>query len=191
MGEMTLDNCLTSRGKVNATLRQILDDATDVWGVRVTRVEIQRVDPPRDVVEAMHQQMRAERTKRAAILESEGVKASDILRAEGTKQSAILSAEGKAEAMRSVAAAERDKEIMEAEGKARGIENVFKAIHEGNPTSDLVAIKYLEALEKMAQGDANKIFIPYEASAALSAVGSFGDVFKDVKKGKTTSENTK
>ncbi len=188
MGDMTLDNCLTSRESINKTLRQILDDATDIWGVRVTRVEIQRVDPPRDVVEAMHQQMRAERTKRAAILEAEGVKASDILRAEGSRKSAILSSEGKAEATRKVAAAEKDREVFQAEGHARAIELVYKAIHEGRPTSDLLGIKYLEALEKMAEGESNKIFIPYEASAALSAVGSLGDVFKDIKKGKKTSE---
>ena len=160
IGEMQLDESLTSREKINATLRQILDDATDKWGVRVVRVELQRIEPPVDVTEAMHRQMKAERTRRALILEAEGDKQAAITRAEGSKQAAILEAEGRATAIKEVAEAEKFQRIALAEGEARGIENVFGAIHEGNPTDDLLAMRYLEALPKIANGKATKIFLP-------------------------------
>ena len=155
VGEMQLDESLTSRETINATLRQILDDATDKWGVRVVRVELQRIEPPLDVTEAMHRQMKAERNKRALILEAEGDKQAAITRAEGSKQAAILDAEGRATAIKEVAEAEKFQRIALAEGEARGIENVFGAIHAGNPTPDVLAIRYLEALpeDRGRQGD--------------------------------------
>ncbi len=178
IGEMQLDESLTSREKINAALRQILDDATDKWGVRVVRVELQRIEPPMDVTEAMHRQMKAERTRRAQILEAEGDKQAAINRAEGQKQSAILEAEGKATAIKAVAEAEKFQRIALAEGEARAIETVFSAIHAGNPTGDLLAVRYLDALPKIANGQATKIFLPYEVSGVLGAVGGIAEAFK-------------
>ncbi len=178
IGEMQLDESLTSREKINAALRQILDDATDKWGVRVVRVELQRIEPPVDVTEAMHRQMKAERTRRAQILEAEGDKQAAINRAEGQKQSAILEAEGKATAIKEVAEAEKFQKIALAQGEAQGIETVFSAIHAGNPTGDLLAVRYLEALPKIANGQATKIFLPYEISDVLGAVGGIAEAFK-------------
>ncbi len=179
IGDMELDETLTSRETINAQLRSILDDATDKWGVRVTRVELQRIDPPRDITEAMSRQMKAERDKRAAILEAEGVRQSAILEAEGERQAAILAAEGKAQAIREVADAERFREIAIAEGQAKAIINVYNAIHEGNPTHDLLAIKYLETLQRMANGQATKIFLPVEASGILAGIAAMGDAFEE------------
>ena len=179
IGDLQLDESLTSREKINTSLREILDEATDKWGVRITRVELQKIDPPLDVMEAMHRQMKAERERRAAILEAEGVKQSAILQAEGEKRSAILKAEGEAEAMRQVADAEKYKEIAVAEGQAEALKKVFKAIHEGNPTKDLITLKYLEALKEMANGQATKMFVPYEASGVLSSLGLVKEVLGD------------
>ena len=178
IGEMQLDESLTSREKINATLRQILDDATDKWGVRVVRVELQRIEPPTDITEAMHRQMKAERDRRALILESEGDRQAAINRAEGSKQAAILEAEGRATAIKEVAEAEKFQRIALAEGEARGIENVFNAIHTGNPTPDVLAVRYLEALPKIADGKATKIFLPLEVSDVLSSVGAIAEAFK-------------
>ncbi len=178
IGEMQLDESLTSREKINAALRQILDDATDKWGVRVVRVELQRIEPPVDVTEAMHRQMKAERTRRALILEADGDKQAAITRAEGSKQAAILEAEGRAAAIKEVAEAEKFQRIALAEGEARGIETVFKAIHEGGPTNDLLAVRYLDALPKIADGKATKIFLPYEISGVLGAIGGMAEAFK-------------
>ncbi len=177
IGEMQLDESLTSREIINATLRQILDDATDKWGVRVVRVELQRIEPPMDITEAMHRQMKAERDRRALILESEGDRQAAINRAEGSKQAAILEAEGRASAIREVADAEKFQRIALAEGEARGIENVYAAIHTGNPTPDLLAVRYLETLPKIANGKATKIFMPMESSDVLSAVGALAEAF--------------
>ncbi|MGD9495668.1 MAG: SPFH domain-containing protein [Armatimonadota bacterium] len=179
IGDMELDETLTSRETINAQLRAILDDATDKWGVRVTRVELQRIDPPRDITEAMSRQMKAERDKRATILEAEGVRQSAILEAEGRRQAAILEAEGKAQAIREVADAERFREIAVAEGQAKAIINVFGAIHEGNPTHDLLAVKYLETLQRMANGQATKIFLPIEATGVLAGIAAIGDAFEE------------
>jgi regulator of protease activity HflC (stomatin/prohibitin superfamily) len=178
IGEMQLDESLTSREKINAALRQILDDATDKWGVRVVRVELQRIEPPVDITEAMHRQMKAERDRRAKILESEGDRQAAINRAEGDKQAAILSAQGKANAIKEVADAEKYQKIAIAKGEGEAIETVYAAIHAGNPTPDLLAIRYLEALPKMADGQATKIFMPYEISDVLGAVGSLAEAFK-------------
>ncbi|MBU7014556.1 MAG: SPFH/Band 7/PHB domain protein [Theionarchaea archaeon] len=168
VGDLSLDESLTSREVINTKLRQILDDATDKWGVRVSRVELQRIEPPRDVTEAMHRQMKAERDKRAMILE-----------AEGQKQSAILNAEGQAEAIKRVADADKYQKKTVAEGEAQAINTVFGAIHKGNPTNDLIAIKYLEALQKIADGKASKVFLPYEASGILGSIAGIGELLKE------------
>jgi len=179
VGDLELDETLTSRETINAQLRAILDDATDKWGVRVTRVELQRIDPPRDITEAMSRQMKAERDKRAAILGAEGVRQSQILEAEGQRQAAILEAEGKAQAIKNVAEAEKFREVTVAQGEAQAIETVFGAIHNGRPTHDLLAVKYLETLQRMANGKATKIFLPMEATAVLAGIAAIGDAFEE------------
>lgn len=168
VGDLALDESLTSREVINTKLRQILDDATDKWGTKVTRVELQRIEPPVDVTEAMHRQMKAERDRRAMILE-----------AEGQKRSAILKAEGEAEAIKKVADANKYEKLTVAKGEAEAIETVYNAIHEGNPTNDLIAIKYLEALQKMAEGQATKIFLPYEATGVLGSIGGIAELLKE------------
>ncbi|TKJ45200.1 hypothetical protein CEE34_10310 [Candidatus Aerophobetes bacterium Ae_b3a] len=168
IGDLSLDQSLTSRELINSKLRQILDDATDKWGAKVGRVELQRIDPPADVTEAMHRQMKAERERRAVILE-----------AEGQKKSAILKAEGKAEAIKKVADADKYQRLTVAKGEAEAIQTVYGAIHEGRPTNDLIAIKYLEALQKMADGQATKIFLPYEASGILASIAGIGEILKE------------
>jgi len=188
IGDLELDQTLTSREMINAQLREVLDEATDKWGTRVVRVEIQRIEPPTDIVEAMSKQMKAERMKRAAILEAEGYKQSEIKKAEGDKQAAILEAEGKAEAIKRVADADQYQEIAVAEGQAKAILNVYNAIHEGNPTNDLIAIKYLESLEKIADGNSTKIFLPSEMSGILGSVGGIAELFKDDDLKKSDSE---
>jgi len=168
IGDLALDESLTSRETINTKLRQILDDATDKWGTRVSRVELQRIEPPSDVTEAMHRQMKAERERRAVILE-----------AEGQKQSAILKAEGEAMAIQKVADAQRYQKLTVAQGESEAIQTVFGAIHKGNPTNDLIAIKYLEALEKMANGQATKVFLPYEASGILGSLAGIAELVKE------------
>ncbi|MDE0927867.1 MAG: SPFH/Band 7/PHB domain protein [Acidimicrobiales bacterium] len=188
IGDMSLDSALTSRDTVNVALREVLDDATDKWGVRVVRVEIQRIDPPADVMHAMHEQMKAERTRRAVVLEADGVKEAEITRAEGEKQSAILTAEGvkqqeilraegQAQAIEAVADAERYRQDTVAQGEAQAIRSVYGAIHEGNPTPDLLAIKYLEALGTIADGQATKIFLPAELSSTMGSLGAIAELF--------------
>ncbi|MEA3255123.1 MAG: SPFH domain-containing protein [Candidatus Altiarchaeota archaeon] len=179
IGDMELDETLTSRETINGTLKRILDEATDKWGVKVTRVELQKIEPPRDITDAMSKQMKAERTKRAAILEAEGLKQSDILQAEGSKRAAILEAEGKSQAIQKVADATRYKEIAVAEGEAKAIINIYSAIHKGMPTEDLIAIKYLETLQKIADGKATKIFLPIETSGILGSIGGVAEIFKE------------
>ena len=152
IGDLQLDEALTSRDIINTTLRSILDEATDVWGTKVVRVEIQRIDPPVDVTEAMHRQMKAERIRRAVVTEAEGEKRAAILTAEGVKEARILEAEGQAGAIREVAEAEKFQKLTVAEGEGQAIERVFAAIHTGDPTPDLIAIKYLEALGTIADG---------------------------------------
>ena len=188
IGDMSLDNALTSRDNVNVTMRQVLDDATDKWGVRVVRVEIQRIDPPIDVMNAMHEQMKAERTRRAVVLEADGTREAAITRAEGDKQSvilkaeaikqeSILEAEGEADAIRAVADAERYRQMTVAEVEAEAVRSVFGAIHDGNPTPDLLAVKYLEALGTIADGRATKIFLPADLSATLGSLGAIAELF--------------
>jgi regulator of protease activity HflC (stomatin/prohibitin superfamily) len=178
IGEMQLDESLTSREQINTALRQILDDATDKWGVRIVRVELQRIEPPIDVTEAMHRQMKAERTRRALILEADGDKQAAITRAEGFKQAAILEAEGKARAIREVAEAQKFEKIELAAGEANAIENVFGAIHRGDPTNDLIAVRYLEALQAIANGAANKVFLPMEVSGIMGSIGGIAELFR-------------
>jgi regulator of protease activity HflC (stomatin/prohibitin superfamily) len=177
VGELALDESLTSRELVNTKLRQILDDATDKWGTRVTRVELQRIDPPKDVTDAMHRQMKAERERRAMILE-----------AEGHKQSAILKAEGQAEAIKKVADADKYQKLTVAKGEAEAIETVYRAIHEGKLTNDLIAIKYLEALQKIADGQATKVFLPLETSGLLGSIAGIGELLKEKVSAKKSGE---
>ena len=168
IGELELDAALTSRDHINTKLREVLDEATDKWGVRVVRVEIKRIDPPADITQSMHQQMKAEREKRAAILESEG-----------DRQSQILSAEGQAEAVKRVADAERYKLEVEATGQGNAITTVFNAIKDAEPDDKLIAIQYLETLKIMADGTATKIFLPYEATGVLGALGGVKELLND------------
>ncbi len=170
IGDMELDQALTSRDIINTTLREVLDVATDKWGVRVVRVEIQRIEPPTDVTNAMHQQMKAERERRAQITE-----------AEGSRAAAILKAEGEAQAVRLGAEAKRFRLETEAEGESNAITVVFNAIRNANPDDRLIAIRYLDALENIAAGEANKIFIPYEASGILAALGGIKEIFAEDK----------
>src|SRR5438067_3456056 len=162
IGGMSLEHTLTSRDRINAELRGVLDEATGKWGIRVNRVELKAIDPPQTIQEAMEKQMRADRDKRAAILTAEGVKQSQILTAEGEKQSAILTAEGN-----------RQAQILEAEGQAKAIATVFDAIHTGDPDPKLLAYQYLTMLPQIAAGDANKVWIiPGEFSEALGQLRS-------------------
>lgn len=194
VGDMQLDDALTSRDLINERLREILDDATDKWGVRVVRVEIQRIDPPPDVVDSMHHQMKAERTRRAVVTEASGVREAAITRAEGEKQAAILAAEGQkqsvilqaegdAQAVERLADAERYRLLTEAEGQAGATRSVFGAIHDGDPTPDLLAIKYLEALRAVADGRATKIFLPTESGGLFGLVGGLAEMVKPVPDG--------
>src|SRR4051812_18055527 len=161
-GGMTLEHTLTSRDQINAELRGVLDEATGKWGIRVNRVELKAIDPPATIQEAMEQQMRADRNKRAAILNAEGVKQSQILTAEGEKQSAILTAEGQRQSL-----------VLQAEGQSKAIETVFKAIHEGDADPKLLAYQYLQVLPQIAQGESNKVWIiPSEFTQALGQLGS-------------------
>ncbi len=182
IGDLDLDSALTSRDIINTKLREILDDATDKGGVRVVRVEIQRIEPPVDVTDAMHRQMKAERDRRANVTEAEGEKRAAILTAEGVKESRVLEAEGQAEAIKRVAEAEKYQRLTVAEGEGQAIERVFGAIHEGDPTPDLLAIKYMEALQGVADGRATKIFLPLDTSGVLGSVAAIGELFKEASK---------
>ena len=160
IGSMDLEQTLTSRDEINARLRGVLDEATGKWGIRINRVELKSIDPPPTIQQAMEQQLRADRDKRATILQAEGVRQSQILRAEGEKQSAILQAQGAAEAA-----------VTRADGEAKAIDTVFTAIHEGRPTPDLLSYEYLRVLPNIANGTASKVWVlPTELTAALNAV---------------------
>jgi regulator of protease activity HflC (stomatin/prohibitin superfamily) len=160
IGSLTLEDALTSRDHINAQLRTVLDEATNKWGIRVNRVEIKSIDPPGSIQEAMEKQMRAERDRRAAILNAEGVKQSQILTAEGEKQAAVLTAEGQKQAA-----------ILRAEGEAKAISTVFESIHEGDPDPKLLSYQYLQMLPQLAKGDANKVFvIPSEFAEAFGGL---------------------
>jgi regulator of protease activity HflC (stomatin/prohibitin superfamily) len=189
VGEMSLDEAFTSRERVNAALRQILDDATDKWGVRVVRVEIQRIDPPQDVMHAMHEQMKAERNRRAIVTEAEGAreaavtraegeKAAAILSAEGARQRDILTAEGEAQAVRTKAEAEQFRQEVVATGEAEAIRSVYSAINQSGTDERVIAIKYLETLQGIADGRATKIFVPADMSATLGAIGGIAEMLR-------------
>ncbi|MDQ2755799.1 MAG: SPFH/Band 7/PHB domain protein [Actinomycetota bacterium] len=165
IGSLDLEQTLTSRDQINGQLRGVLDQETGRWGIRVNRVELKAIDPPHSVQDSMEKQMRAERDRRAAILNAEGVKQSQILTAEGEKQSQILRAEGSAQAR-----------ILEAQGQSRAITQVFAAIHRGKPTQRLLAYQYLQVLPQLARGDSNKMWIiPSEVTDALRGIsGALG-----------------
>jgi regulator of protease activity HflC (stomatin/prohibitin superfamily) len=162
IGNMDLEETLTSRDKINTMLRGVLDDASGKWGIRVTRVEIKAIDPPKSVIDAMEKQMRAEREKRAAILTAEGVRQSKILTAEGEKQSQILRAEG-----------DKQGQILRSEGQAQAIGTVFQAVHDGDADPQVLAYQYLQTLPQLAQAQGNTFWvIPSEVTTALSTLSS-------------------
>ncbi len=165
IGGMALEKTLTSRDEINNALRGVLDDATGKWGIRVNRVELKAIDPPASIKDTMEKQMRADREKRAAILQAEGQKQAAILTAEGEKQAAVLRAQGQREAT-----------ILEAEGQAKAIGTVFEAIHAGNPDPQLLAYQYVQALPQIASGESNKVWIiPAEFQRALGQIGTKGE----------------
>jgi regulator of protease activity HflC (stomatin/prohibitin superfamily) len=160
IGTLDLEASLSSRDRINTALRGVLDDASGKWGIRVTRVEIKAIEPPQSIKDAMEKQMRAEREKRATILQAEGVRQSRILTAEGEKQGAILQAEGA-----------RQSAILRAQGEARAIEQVFTSIHENDPDPKLLAYQYLRTLPRLAEGEGNTFWvIPSEVTSALRSV---------------------
>ena len=159
VGGMDLEQTLTSRDQINSGLRGVLDEATGKWGIRVNRVELKGIDPPPSIKDSMEKQMRADRDKRAVILTAEGQRQSAILTAEGNKQSAILTAEGDRESQILRAQADRESAILRAQGEGQAIQTVFQAIHDGQPDQSLLAYQYLQMLPKIAEGDANKVWI--------------------------------
>ncbi|RJQ32577.1 MAG: SPFH/Band 7/PHB domain protein [Actinobacteria bacterium] len=163
IGEMTLDDCLTSRERINARLRGVLDECTEKWGLKVTRVEIRTIEPPEDVRVAMEKQMRAERDKRAAILEAEGAKQAAILKAQGEKEANVTMAEG-----------EKQAAILKAEGQSEAYNNMFKAIKSSAIDEKVIAIKYLESMEKVANGNSNTIILPYNTTSELGVFSGIG-----------------
>lgn len=186
IGKMDLDDTFCSRELINDQLRQILDEATDQWGCKIERVEVKDITPPPDIRDAMEKQMNAERTKRAKILDAEGERQSAITRAEGDKEAVILKAEAEKQANIRRAEGIKEAKILEATGesdairqiaeaKAREIELVYSAIREAKPDDKLVAIKSLEALERVADGQANKVFIPFDATKTLASVSALFD----------------
>ena len=184
IGKMDLDETFSSRDGINTKLRVVLDEATDRWGCKIDRVEIKDITPPADIRDAMEKEMNAERNKRALILESEAQRQSAITIAEGKKQASILEAEADKEAKIRRAAGEAQAIKAVAEAKAKEIALVYDAIKKADPDEKLVQLKSLEALEKVADGEANKVFIPFEATNALSSLGAMKEIVKDDKKSK-------
>ena len=190
VGKMDLDSTFSSREQINTQLRQILDVATDKWGCKVNRVEIKDIDPPKDIRDAMEKQMNAERTKRAVILEAEGQRQSAITIAEGEKESKILQADAEKESNIRRAEGEKQAKILKATGeaeairqiadaKAREIEVVYGAIKNSNPDDKLVQLKALETLKEVSKGEANKVFIPFDATKTLAGIGAMTEIKKD------------
>ncbi|MBK9175711.1 MAG: SPFH/Band 7/PHB domain protein [Flavobacteriales bacterium] len=185
IGELDLDECLTSRDTINAKLRAILDEASNKWGVKVNRVELQDINPPRDIREAMEKQMRAERDKRAQIIDAEGSKRAAILQAEGVQQAQITEAEGQKQAQILEAEGDAQARIRRAQGEAEAIKLVTQAISgaKADPANYLIAMKYLETLTSMTSGQNNKvIYMPYEATGVLSSLGGIKEML-DASKG--------
>jgi regulator of protease activity HflC (stomatin/prohibitin superfamily) len=180
IGELDLDHTLASRDTINNKLRVSLDEATDKWGVKINRVELQDIIPPDDVKDTMEKQMRAERDRRASILEAEGKKQSQILEAEGARQAEINTAEGLKQSLILKASGEAEARIKVAEAEAEAVAKVTRAIRDagGDPTKYLIALKYIETLKEMVSGKDNKVvYLPYEATALLGSVGSLRDMF--------------
>lgn len=184
VGKMELDQTFSSRDQINDRLRAILDEATDAWGCKIDRVEIKDITPPADIRDAMEKQMNAERNKRALILQAEGERQSAITLAEGRKQAAILDAEADRESRIRRATGEADAIKQVADAKAKEISMVYDAIKQSNPDEKLVQLKSLEALQEIAKGEANKIFIPFEATQTLSSLGAAAEAVKTAKKSK-------
>ena len=197
IGELDLDETLTSRDLINTKMRSILDEATDKWGIKVNRVELKNIMPPQDIQVAMEKQMRAERERREAILQAEGNKASSILQAEGEKQSAILRAEAKKESMVREAEGEKQSRILRAEGEAESIrqiaqakaegeaaiiKNVFKAMKESDIDDNMLALKSMEALEKIAESDSTKLVLPSETVNFLGSFKGIKEILNSDKK---------
>ena len=182
IGKMDLDETFSSRDGINNKLRVVLDEATDRWGCKIDRVEIKDINPPADIRDAMEKEMNAERNKRALILESEAQRQSAITIAEGKKQAAILEAEADRESQirRAAGEAQAIKEV--AEAKAKEVEMIYAAMKKADPNDKLIQLKSLEALEEVAKGEANKVFIPFEATSALSSLGAIKEILKDDKK---------
>ena len=189
IGDLELDQCLTSRDIVNTKLRQILDEATAPWGLKVNRVELKNILPPREIQNAMEKQMKAERERRESILQAEGQKQSQILVAEGEKQSTILRADAEKQAAILKAEAERQAAILKAEGEAQAILNVqqaladsIKMLNEANPNEQVIKIKALESFEKAADGQATKIIVPSEIQSLAGLAASFKGLLEEDKK---------
>ncbi|MFC4665590.1 SPFH domain-containing protein [Falsiporphyromonas endometrii] len=181
IGEMDLDETLTSRDTINGKLRDILDDATNKWGVKVNRVELQDINPPRDIRDAMEKQMRAERDKRAQILQAEGLKEAVIRESEGKMQESINHAEGDKKAKILQAEAEAESQVLVAEAEAKAIHLVSEAVQGSgsDPIQYMIALRYMETLKSMSDGDKAKIvYLPYEATGVLGAVGGIKDLVK-------------
>ena len=180
VGQLDLDETLVSRDKINHELRIILDDATNKWGVKVTRVELQDIIPPVDIQTAMEKQMKAERDRRAAILEAEGLKKSAILKAEGEKESAINIAEGQKQASILKAEGVAQARVVEADGEQQAIEKIINALSDkGQPDKYLIAMKYLETLKSITDGQDNKVvYMPYEATGILSSIDGIKQMFE-------------
>ena len=184
VGKMDLDSTFSSRDMINEELRAILDEATDQWGCKIDRVEIKDITPPADIRDAMEKQMNAERNKRAQILQAEGERQSAITLAQGKKEAAILEAEAEKESKIRRAAGEAEAIKKVAEARANEINLVYGAMMNSHPDDTLVQLKSLEALEDIANGEANKVFIPFEATSTLSSLGAIKEVMKDDKKDK-------
>ena len=189
IGDLELDQCLTSRDIINSKMRVILDEATDPWGIKVNRVELKNILPPKEIQNAMEKQMKAERERRESILQAEGQKQSQILVAEGEKQSTILRADAEKQAAILKAEAERQAAILKAEGEAQAILNVqqaladsIKMLNEANPNEQVIKIKALESFEKAADGQATKIIVPSEIQSLAGLAASFKGLLEDEKK---------
>ena len=181
IGELELDETLTSRDTINTKLRSVLDDATNKWGIKVNRVELQDITPPESVLSAMEKQMQAERNKRATILTSEGEKASDILQSEGEKMATINRAEAQKQQAILKAEGEAQARIRKAEAEAIAIRKITEAVGDSsNPANYLLAQKYIQMLQQLAEGDKTKtVYLPYEATNLLGSIGGIKDLFKD------------